>query len=804
MECAFAVNFVNMMGNNLRFAYRNLKRHRIYGLINIAGLAVSLAACWLIALYVSDELSFDRFNKKADRIVRVVQHARWDGGQMNIAVTSAPFAPALKASFPQIEETVRIDPEGGGIIQHGNNNLKVEDMIIADPSLFSVFTYSFLEGNAATALSDPASIVITESLARTLFGSPELAMQQPVVFPGNSSSRVTAVIKDIPENAQLRFRAVRPMTEYYTGTWQNSNLYTYLLLKDPSGISALRAGLPSFVSRTIGKEIRATAYSLELQPLLSIHLYSNLDYEISANGSITRIYIFGGIALLILLIAIINYVNLATARSSARVKEIGIRKTIGSGRRQLAALFITEAVLVTFLAGVFALVLVQLAMPFFRTLSGKTLSLREFGVLPVLGFTLLCSLMIGLISGIYPAVFLSRFKTIPALKGNMGNMQATIFFRKSLLVIQFVITVFMISASFIIYRQLRFTAHTDLGFNKEQVVTFHVDSRDVRSQMPALKAKLLQNPLIEGVAAAGNPIGNNDLGERGYQYEKNDRTLALNTQTVQELMVDADYLPTLQIRLQSGRNFSELLPTDKMNSILVNETLVKALGWTHPLGMTLQKKIDSVTETRTVIGVVHDFHTYSLQHKVQPLVLIMPPNAKEQDNLYVRLARGKTKVALACVDQVYKTFETTNPAEYHFLDQNFARQYAAEQKQGAIAFVFALLAVLLSVLGLFGLVTFTAQQMTKEIGIRKVLGASLLNIVQLVSKDFLRLVSLAAVIALPLSWYAMHRWLSDFAYRIPLQIWVFVAAGLLSALIALGIRAILSARVNPIRSLRSE
>ncbi len=795
-----------MFSNNLRFSFRNLKRQRIYSLINISGLAVSLAACWLIALYVSDELSFDRFNEKADRIVRVVQHAHWDGGSMNIALTSAPFAPALKQNFPEIEDAVRIDPEGGAVIQHGNSNLKVEDMIVADKSLFNVFTYKFLEGNAETALSDPGSMVITESLARLLFGSADAAMHQLVVFPDNGSCHVTAVIQDIPENAHLRFRAVRPLPDDFTSGWQNASLYTYLLLKKPSGINSLRATLPAFSEKIIKKQMKVTDYAIELQPLLSIHLHSNLDYELSANGSMATVYIFSAIALLILLIAIINYVNLATARSAARVREIGIRKTIGSGRMQLAALFITEAMLVTCIAGVLAILIVQFSMPFFRELTGKSLSLRDFGLAPTIIFTLLFSLLVGLISGIYPSVFLSRFRTIPALKGNMGNIRGTVLFRKSLLVIQFVITVFMISASFVIYRQLQYATHSDLGFNKEQVVTFHIDNKNLRAQIPVIKARLLQSPLIEGVAVAGNPIGNNDLGMRGYLYEKNDLAIAPVAKAVQELIVDEDYLPTMQIKLEEGRNFSDQLPTDQTNSILVNETLVKELRWKHPIGMKMQKA-EPGSGTMAVIGVIRDFHTYSLQHKVQPLVLIPPPNVQEKDNLYIRLAKGKLNQALAYVDQVYKGFDSGNPAEYHFLDLNFERQYAMEEKQETLAFVFAMLAVLLSVLGLFGLVTFTAQQLTKEIGIRKVMGASVLNIVQLVSRDFLKLVALAAAIALPVSWYAMHRWLSDFAYRISLQWWVFVVAGLVSALIALitmSVRAIQAALVNPIKSLRSE
>jgi putative ABC transport system permease protein len=795
-----------MLTNNLRSAFRNLKRHKIYAFINVFGLAVSLAACWLIVLYIKDEWSYDRFNANADRIVRVVQHESWDGGNMNIAVTSAPFAPALKQQFPQIEDAVRIDAEGGDVVVHGNGTLKIKDIISADPSLFNIFSFEFLEGNAATALADPKSIVLTESLAHTLFGSQESYVNQMVVYPGGSPSHVSAVIRDIPQNSHLRFSAVRPLPTGFGGNWQNSFLYTYLLLKTPGSLQTLNKQLPAFVSANIQKEMHVDQYKVELQPLTSIHLQSNLDYELSPNSSLSRIYIFGAIALLILFIAIINYVNLATARASSRIKEIGVRKTLGSGKAQLAALFITEAALVTLLAGLLALVLVRFSMPLFNQLSGKELSIWRFGMWPSLAFIVLFSVLVGTISGIYPSILLSRFQTIPALKGNTGKMGTAVFFRKSLLVLQFVITVFMISASFVIYQQMNYVNHADLGFNKEQVVTFHIDNKSLRSQIAVIKSKLLQSPLIQSVAVAGNPIGNNDLGTHGYYYENNQQAISLKTKAVQELIVDADYLPTMQIQLKEGRNFSDKITGDQTDAVLVNETTVKELGWTSALG----KKVISNNrdgQPKTVVGVIKDFHTYSFQHKVEPLILILPPNAKEQDNLYVRLAKGKTTEALAYLDQTYKGFDPGNSAEYHFLDQNFAHQYESEQKQGNLALLFTVLAVILSLIGLFGLVSFTAQQLTKEIGIRKVLGASLFNIVQLLSGSYLKLIIIAAAIALPASWFVMNRWLSDFAYRIPLQIGVFLAAGCLSAGLALltpSLQGLKAGMVNPIRSLRSE
>jgi putative ABC transport system permease protein len=796
-----------MLLNNLRSALRNLRRHKIYAFINVFGLAVSLAACWLIVLYVKDELSYDRFNKNADRIVRLVQHEVWDGGNMHIALTSPPFAAALRQQFPQVEDAVRIDAEGGDIIAHGNTNLKVKDIISADAGLFRIFSFDFLEGNAENALTDPESIVLTESLARTLFGSSESAVSQMVIFPGNSPARVSAVIADIPQNSHLRFSAVRPLAANFTGPWQNSMLYTYLLLKTPESMRSLRRQLPAFAAAINQKEMHATQYALELQPLTTIHLQSNLDYEISPNGNLSRIYIFSAIALLILFIAIINYINLATARASSRVKEIGVRKTLGSGKGQLAGLFITEAAVVTLLAGLIALVLARFFMPMFNQLTGKDLSIWRFGFIPSLSFIIVFSVVVGLISGIYPSFILARFQTIPALKGNMGKMGGTVFFRKALLVLQFVITVFMISASIVIYRQLRYVSRADLGFNKEQVVTFHIDNQSLRSQIAVIKTKLLQSTLIENVAIAGNPIGNNDLGMRGYFYENNAQAMSQQTKAVQELIIDADYLATMQIRLKEGRNFSDKIPTDQTGAVLVNETLVKELGWTDALG----KKVISVNnrdgQPKTVVGVIRDFHTYSFQHKVEPLVLVLPPNAKEQDNLYVRLAKGRSSEALAYLSGVYKELDPGNSPEYHFLDQNFARQYEAERKQGNLALLFTLLAMVLSLVGLFGLVSFTAKQMTKEIGIRKVLGASLLNIVSLLSGNYMRLIAIAACIALPVSWVVMDRWLSDFAYRVPLQIGVFVISGCLSALLALitlGLQGIKAGLVNPVKSLRAE
>ncbi len=447
-------------------------------------------------------------------------------------------------------------------------------------------------------------------------------------------------------------------------------------------------------------------------------------------------------------------------------------------------------------------------LPLFNTLSGKELSLWRFGTFTTLLCVIVFALLAGAFSGLYPALFLSRFKAIPALKGQMGNLSDNILFRKSLVVFQFTITVIMIAGSIIIYRQLQYTSKKDLGFNKEQVLTFHIHDREVRKQTGAMKIQLSQNPLIEGVAVAGNPIGNNDLGAHGFVFEKNDGSFSTSNKMSQELMVDADYLGTMGIQLSQGRNFTPGNEADKYGSALINETLLRELGWKDALHKRVRFTYgQGEVGERTVVGVVKDFHTYSLQHKVEPMVLMMPPVASMEDNVYVKINTAHTKEAMAWIEKVYHEFDKSNPVEFNFLDQNFARQYAAEQKQETLALIFTILAVSIAALGLFGLAAFTAQQKVKEIGIRKVLGASVPSIVSMLSKDFIRLVVIAIVIATPIAWMGMHNWLQGFAYRVGIQWWVFVLAGVLAmfiTLVTIGIHAVRAARANPINSLRNE
>jgi len=799
-----------MLFNYLKISIRNFRKQRLFSGLNILGLGIGIAAVWLMVLYVADELSYDRFHAKADRIYRLTQEAEWATGSFKLAPTSAPFAPALQNEYPEIEKTVRISIEGGGTIRFGEKLVDAYDIYFADASVFDVFSYPFLYGNPATALDEPQKIVLTKTLADRIFGDASKAMGQTVFFSNDFPNVVTGVINDVPTNSHLNFSALRSLPKDYTADWQSGDIYTYLLLKDGADAKKLEAKFPGFYAKYLQKQMGNADYRMILQPLTSIHLHStHLDYEIGAKGNIKTVYIFSAIALLILIIACINYMNLYTARSLKRVREVGVRKAIGSQRLQLIGQFLTESFLMTILAGLVGFLLAKAALPFFNQLAEKSLSLDfQNNSLFTLGIAAAFLLLIGLLSGLYPALMLSGYRPVVALKGQLGSQSGGAGFRQSLVVFQFAATVVMIACSGIVYRQIRYVNHKDLGFNKEQVLTFHVDKNEVRTQVGALKDKLGQNPVIESSAAASNPIGNNGIGSTALFIETSNGEMPSTTQMAQRFMADADYLRTMEIKLVQGRDFVKNSPADLAGSVLVNETLVKKQGWTNPIGKRMRYPADkdgNATEM-TVVGVTRDFHIYSLQHKIEPLVIQLAP-PMEQDNMYVRINAAKTPEALAYISQVYKTFDPEARPEFHFLDENFAKQYQAEQRQGNVLLAFAILAILIACLGLFGLAAFAAEARTKEIGVRKVLGASIQDVVLMLSKDFVKLVLVAIAIGTPVAVYAMNKWLQNFEYRETLSWWVFALAGIIAIVIALATvssQALKSALTNPVKALRAE
>lgn len=796
-----------MIRNYFIVAFRNIRRNKIFSLINIGGLAVGLAACWIILLYVKNEMSFDRYHASADRIYRIAQHGEWSGGGFNMALTSAPFAGAFKSSFPEVKETVRLNLEGGGTISYQGKHIKTNDIIFADSSFFRVFSYRFLYGDAAS-LDKPNSIIITKTLAEKIFGDASVAAGKTIFFGDNSGDLVTAVVEDVPANSHFTFSAIRNMPPN-DGDWGSVELYTYILLNKEADIKSLEAKLPAFFDKYLKKTMEGVTYRMELQPLTSIHLNSDLDYEIEPNGSMRYIFIFSLVAALILIIASINYMNLSTARSTLRVKEIGVRKVNGSSRWQLAFMLLCESVLLTFIASVIAMLLVQLSLPWFLRFTGKEAGIWQPGIWQTIGLCSGFALLAGCLSGIYPALFLSGFKLIPSLKGLTGKHTGNLRFRQSLVVFQFVITIAMIAGSLIIYQQLHYVSNRNLGFNKNQVLTFHLSNEDARNKVQQLKIVLLKNPLIESVASAGNPIGNNNIGGRDYNAEQENGKISDKQNMANVFFVDEDFINTLQVKMAAGRNFSTAMSTDKERMVLVNETMAKKEGWKQPIGKKIQMGKDTAGNPKLyeVAGVMKDFNIYSLQHKIEPLIVRLPLYNNDKDNIYVRISNNNMTAGLKYIESVFREYDAVNPFEYSFLDENFARQYKAERMQGSLLMIFTILAIIIACLGLFGLIAFAAEQRKKEIGIRKVLGSSVSGVVLLLCKDLVKLVLIAVVIATPVAWIAMQQWLQNFAYRINVAWWVFAGAGIAALLIAfvtVSIQAIKAAVANPVKSLRTE
>lgn len=794
-----------MLKNYFITAWRNIRRYSIFSFINISGLALSFTAVWLIALFVAHELSYDRFHEKAGRIYRLVSHGKWGTEKFDITGTSGLAAAALKNDFPEVEDAVRIHAEGGGILTYQDKTIKEDNIFFTDPSFFTVFTWHFLAGNTH-ALEKPNSMVLTRSLAAKLVQDPLSALNKTVKMD-NTLYTVTGVIDDMPDNSHFNCKAVRSFPSGLRGDWGTLEFYTYVLLKKQADVNRLRAKLPAFVTKYLTVNARNIHFSLELQPLTAIHLHSHLAYELSDNHDIKYTYVIAIVGLLVLLIALINYINITTARASIRLREVAVRKIIGSNGKNLVGLFLTESFLTIICAAIISLALVILTMPLFNYVTGKQLTIWQFGIAP----TVLCMLtfcgITGLIGGWYPAFFLSKFKTIPALKNQLGDVKGQTIFRKSLVLFQFAITVVMITTSLIIYLQLNFMTHTDLGFNKKQLLTFHLDSRPVRTRVEALRTALLQNPMVKAVASASNPIGNNNIGMTDYSVEKNG-VFDDHSNLAYWLTIDPDFIPTMQIKLLEGRNYSKNIASDSV-SVMVNEAFVKKQGWASAMGKRISRGKDSTGKfiAANIIGVVKDFHIYSLQHQIGPMVMELPRQLYDRDNMYVRIDDSHTAQTIKYIENTFRKFDAASPFEYHFLDKNFAAQYEAEQKQGQVLLGFTILTIVISCLGLFGLITFTVGKRVKEIGIRKVLGASVQNTVLLLTKSLLQVVFISLLLALPASWLISHKWLQDFAYRIQLQWWMFAVAGIISLIIAfatLSVQAIKAAVANPVKSLRAE
>ncbi|WP_369822729.1 ABC transporter permease [Spirosoma sp. 209] len=796
-------------------------RNKIFSAINIVGLAVGLATCLLIVLFVLHELSYDRYHTHADRIYRMTTHGRIGGTDINAAGAGAPAASALVRDYTGVEAATRLNTDGSFIVKHGTDSFKEEHVAFVDSNFFTILSIPLATNysgiNPKTMLTEPNTVVLTQTTARKYFGD-QNPVGQTLTMGDKGAFRVTGVCEDVPSNTHFHydfFCSMRSIKQ--SGKWLNDAMHTYLLLREGYSVDQLRAKSTEMVARYIGPELpqflgislaeflrKGDQLRFQFQPITDIHLHSDYEDELEPNSNVQYIYIFVAIAGFILLLACINFMNLSTAGSAGRAKEVGVRKVMGSERGQLMGQFLAESVLLTFLALLLALVLVAVLLPGFNQLAGK-----QFGIgaivsgwmLPGIG---LACLLIGLLAGSYPAFVLSAFRPVSVLKGRAVNIGARSgWLRNTLVTVQFVVSITMIVSTILVSRQLNYIQNKKVGFDKEQVLILN-DTYTLASKLDAFKAEIAKlSPVVRVTSAGYMPAGSSNSGNNAFQPDNG--SVQPETYRNRHYFVDEDYLPTLGIGLAQGRNFSKAFPSDS-SAILINEAAARQFGWKNPIGQRLKTAGDGSGEIQrlyTIVGVVRDFHFESMRQRVAPLVLF-----RGQDNyqMALRVKTDDMPALLKTIEQRWKA-QTDMPFTYSFLSERFSLMYASEQRVGQLFGIFAGLAVLIACLGLFGLAAFTTRQRTKEIGVRKVLGASVASIITLLSKDFLKLVLIAIVIASPIAWYAMNRWLQDFAYKIDIEWWVFALAGFLAvgiALLTVSFQSIKAALMNPVRSLRSE
>ncbi len=808
-----------MLRNYLKIAWRNLRKQRGLSFINIFGLAVGLACCVLITLYVLDELSYDRYNAKADRIFRVHTDVKFGGNDMQMAVSPDPIGPTLKKDYPQVEQFVRLHQRGTWLVKRvgSTNNLREENITFADSTLFDVFTLPFLTGDPKRALTSPNTVVISESAAKRHFGNKD-PMGQTLVFNNADAFKVTGVMRDMPTNTHFQSDFFLTMLNdgYQWGQWLSNNHHTYIVLREGTDYRQFEKNFDAVIEKYVGPQAlqfigtsmtqfrqAGNRFRFSLMPLNDIHLRSKQTIELAPNGDMQYVYIFSAVALFILLIAGINFMNLATARSMKRAKEVGVRKVLGSERPQLMGQFMTESVLMTVLAMVLALLMVAVSMPFFNTLAAKELRLQNLlspYLLPILG---LLPIVVGLLAGVYPAFFLSSFKPISVLKGPINVSFKGSGLRSGLVVFQFMMSMVLIVGTIIVYRQITYIQNKNLGFKRDQVLTVN-DVYAIGKQAETFKQEVLRLPgVVSGSISGYLPTPSNRSDNSFFPAGEIDQKKAVN---MQAWGVDHDYVKTLGMQLVQGRDFSRDFGSDS-SGIILNETAAKLFGSTHIIGKRVLQFTDSqlkTSKTYTVIGVVKNFHFESLRRNIGALAMVLDANSGAAS---FRLSSANLPALVSQIENKWKQVAPGQPFSYAFLEDSFDAMYWAEQRIGTIALTFAVLAILIACLGLFGLATFMAEQRTKEIGIRKVLGASVFSLVGLLSKDFLKLVLIAILIASPIAWYAMNEWLSEFAYKIDIEWWMFAGAGLLAisiALLTVSFQSIKAALMNPVKSLRSE
>ncbi len=807
-----------MLKNYFVVALRNIRRNKVYSFLNMGGLAVGMASFILISLFIRYQLSYDRYHENTGRIYRVATESRMH--RTTTALTANPMAPELVREFPEIVHAVRINRVNKKVlIEYENRHFKEERFCLSDPNVFKVFSFPLINGNPDSALKEKYSVVISETIAKKYFGD-EDPVGKVLNFENKLDFQVTGVMEDIPLNSHFRcdFLASFACADeiYWKGYSEDKtqkSLHTYILLRKGASASELEKKLPAFVSRFLAPVLEEYApmkdkipgglenikFKLFLQPLTRIHLHSHLFAELSPNYDISYIYIFSAIGIFILLIACINFMNLSTAYSSQRSKEVGLRKVLGARRTQLIKQFIAESMLMSFISLCLALIMVEFLLPVFNSFMGGNLVSSSYKSWSVFWGLIVLTVLVGVASGSYPAFFVSAFRPVKVLRGTF-RLGTKSHFRGILVVTQFMITVSLIFSTIVMTGQLNYIRNKRLGFRKDHVVVVPLESEaEIRNYL-SFKSDLLNFSDIEEVTGASNVFtriySSSPFWWEGAQENESKR--------VQKLFVDYDFIKTFGIEIVEGRDFSRHKASDRFSAFIINESAAQAFGWTSPLGKQIAWA-HRRNKKGTVIGVIKDFHFRSLHQSIEPLILLVRNNNFR--NMFIKINSENIPQSLASIKNRWEEFFPARPFEYFFLDDDINKMYASEMRMSQMFRYTAVLAIFIACLGLFGLISYTTEQRTREIGIRKVLGASVPSIVRLLSSEFLKLVVIANILIWPLAYYAMNKWLQNFAYRINVGVASFILTGILAftvAIITVSFQSIRAALANPVESLRYE
>ena len=790
-----------MIKNYFKIALRNIVRHKAFTAINIAGLAIGMTCSIFILLWVQNELSYDRFHKNADKIYRITARA----GEFNAAVNCAGMPAELKAKIPAVENFVRLSHPSTNVFEVGTRKFEEKNVFYADSTFLQVFSFQLVNGNAATALMRPDAVLITEDMAKKYFGR-ENPVGKALRKNNGSNVMVTGVLANIPSNSHLQFDFILPMSsiaqsddDLKTNTWQNFNYYAYLqFAKDFKTTPAAIEGLVKQIDKIYKEHVKEAELKVDfnLQALTSIHLHSNYQVDVSGHGNVQYVKIFFVVALFILVVACINFMNLATARSARRAKEVGLRKVVGAGRKQLIGQFLGESLLISFLSLLIAVGMVWLLLPWFNDLAGKKLAIHLMDGRLIITLTGI-ALLTGLISGSYPALFLSGFRPVQVLKGNMKNMGGNLFFRNGLVVVQFVVSIVLLAGTAIVYKQLTYIKKMNLGFDKSNILYMQMTG-EMWGKQQALNAQLKQNPLTANYTIINDLPTNLTSGTVNVKWEGKDP----NTQIVfPTLFVDENFIDVFHMKMLAGRKFSTEFKADSTNYIL-NEKAVQVMGM--KVSEAVGKPLSLWDAKGTIIGVVKDFNYKPIQNPIEPLIIGLN---RWGGLAVVRTQPGKTDATIKALAKISADLNPAYPYSYGFLDQDLANLYTGEQRMGKLFNLFAILAIFISCMGLYGLSAFLAEQRIKEIGVRKVLGASVFNVVYLLSRGFTGVMLIAILIAVPVAWLAINSWLKSFAYRVDADWTIFLAAcvaALAIAWITVSYESIKAAIANPVKSLRTE